>query len=110
MKEKKSLLLRIRVSPAEYEMIRSKAKISGLSVSEFSRRILTGEKVMAAPDADFPNLIREVKRVGSNLNQLLRKLNIVGIAHPLELERCEQDIQKTIEMLYRTFRPGKGAT
>ena len=108
MKQKKSLRIYIRVTSDEYEKKRKRADVSGLNVSEFSRRILVGEKIAAAPDADFPNLIREVKRVGSNLNQLLRKLNILGIAHSLELERCEVQIRNTIDMLYRTFRPGKG--
>ena len=108
MKQKKSLRIYIRVTSDEYEVIRKRADVSGLNVSEFSRRILVGEKIAAAPDADFPNLIREVKRVGSNLNQLLRKLNILGIAHSLELERCAKDTHEVINLIYRTYRPGKG--
>ena len=107
-KTDRTIQIHFRVDQKEYESIKNKAAESGLSVSEFSRRILMGEKVIAAPPADYVDLIREVKRVGSNLDQVLRKLNVFGIAHDLELQRCASEIRETVSMLYRTFRPGKG--
>ena len=93
-KEKHSVQFLIRVTPTEYVEIKNNTDKSGLSMSEYARRILTGETIVAAPPADLNILIREVKRVGSNLHQVLQKLNILGIAHPLELERCATDISE----------------
>ena len=109
MTDKKALRIYIRVTSDEYESIKKNADKSGLSISEYARRSLVGDKVVAAPPADFGELIREIKRIGSNLNQVVRKLNALGIAHPLELERCAANITEVIEMLYQTFRPEKGA-
>ena len=40
---------------------------------KFCRAVLLGAKINAPPDADYVSLIFEVRRVGNNLNQLVRK-------------------------------------
>ena len=104
----RSLQIHFRVTPSEFYSIKADAVKAGLSVSEFARRSLTGEQIVSAPPVEFTEMIREIKRVGSNINQLVRKLNALGIAHPLELERNADDIQEVIKTLYLTYRPGKG--
>lgn len=99
--------LHFRLSEKEYKAIMKKVEESGLSISEFSRRTLLGQTIVAAPPADYYLLLREVKRIGGNLNQLVRKLNVLGIAHSLELERFQNEMSDVVKMLYRTFRPGK---
>lgn len=106
--DKRTIRLFIRVTQSEYEAIKSKSVKSGLSLSEYSRRILLGETVVEAPPVDFILLIREVKRVGSNLNQVLKKINVLGVAHPQELERCADNILETMNLIYQTYRPTKG--
>lgn len=106
--EKRTIMILFRVNPNEYEIIKKKTITSGMSMSAFIRKTLLDKKIVSAPPADFPALIREVKRIGGNLNQIVRKLNTLGIAHSLELEKCENEIRETERMLYRTFRPGKG--
>ncbi len=107
-KENRDVRLFIRVTPEELEAIKKNQDKAGLRLSEYARRLLTGEVVVAAPPADLNILIREIKRVGSNLHQVLLKLNTLGIAHSLELERCATDISEVLNLIYRTYRPGKG--
>lgn len=104
---KKTAKINLRVTPEEYELIKKKAKKAGLSTSELIRRLLDDETIVEAPSVDFYEMIREIKRVGSNLNQVLHKLNAAGIAHPLELKRCANRILEVMNMLYETYRPGK---
>ena len=106
--DKRTIRLFIRVTQSEYEAIKAKSAKAGLSLSEYSRRILLGETVVEAPPVDFILLIREVKRVGSNLNQVLKKINVLGVAHPQELERCADNILETMNLIYQTYRPTKG--
>lgn len=107
-KTNRPIQIHFRVTESEYEIIKKKVEQSGLSMSEFARKTFLGKKIVSAPPADFPTLIREVKRIGGNLNQLVRKLNTLGIAHSYELENCGNEIRETERMLYRTFRPGRG--
>ena len=104
----KTVSILFRVTPKEREAIKSKAKKSGLSMSEFIRRSLNGQKIATAPPVDFYTLLWQIKRIGSNLDQLLRKLNTFGIAYSLDLERCEEDIKDMKRLLIETYQPGKG--
>ena len=104
----KTVSILFRVTPKECEAIKSKAKKSGLSMSEFIRRSLNGQKITTAPPVDFYTLLWQIKRIGSNLDQLLRKLNTFGIAYSLDLERCEDDIKDMKRLLIETYQPGKG--
>ena len=106
-KTDRPIQIHFRVNQNEYDAIKEKVEKSGLSMSDFARKTLLEQKVVSAPPADYFVLIREVKRVGSNLYQLVRKLNVLGIAHRLELERLEYELVDVVKMLYRTFRPGK---
>ena len=107
-KEKKTVQILIRVTPGEYKIVKENSINSGLSMSEFIRQSVTGKKIVSAPPAEFSEMIREIKRVGSNLNQVQHKLNALGIAHPLELKRCANRIREVVDLLYETYRPGKG--
>jgi len=113
MKDKtknRTVSILFRVTPNECKVIRAKAKMSGLSMSEFIRRSLNGQKITTAPPVDFYTLLWQIKRIGSNLDQLLRKLNTYGIAYSLELENCEEDIKEMKRLLIETYQPGKGVT
>ena len=55
----------------EYEAFLKKVRRTNLSISEFVRRMAAEQVIREAPHADVPLLIREVKRVGNNINQLL---------------------------------------
>ena len=104
----KTFQIQFRVTPRDYEIIKAKAKKAGLSISEYGRRTLTGMKITEAPPENFTDFILEIKRTSSNLSQLIRKLDMTGSVHNLELERCTTDIRKTMNALYQAYRPGKG--
>lgn len=101
----KTYQIHFRVGKNDYEAIRKNAAKAGLSISEYARRAMAGEVIVEAPPADYYQLILLMKRAGGNINTLLRKLNVLGIAHSLELERCQKDLGDAVTMLYETFRP-----
>ena len=94
----------IRFAEDEWRILNDKVKKAKMPREKFCRAILLGAKVNAPPDADYVSLIFEVRRVGSNLNQLVRKLNVAGIIHSLELERNVHDVHDVCDLLYETFR------
>lgn len=63
---------------AEYEAFLKKVRRTNLSISEFVRRMAAEQVIREAPHVDVPLLIREVKRVGNNINQLLILANSKG--------------------------------
>ena len=63
-------------------MLTKKAKKAGLSAGAFVRMAIAGKEIMEAPPVDLPMLIREVRRVGSNINQLTMLAHMGKIQSP----------------------------
>ena len=78
----------LRFTKGELDALTKKARKSGLSREGYSRRILNGSVVKENPPVDVPALIREVRRVGSNIDQLLLIARTKGWLSAKELEKA----------------------
>lgn len=97
----------IYLSDDEYEEFLDNLHESGLSISNYCRQQLTKGQVVAAPPADFRKLIWELKRIGSNLDQVLFRLNSIGVYDQSDLKNCVDEIHGVVSFLYQTFsNPG----
>lgn len=94
----------------EYEALKQKVEISGLTLTEYCKCVLNKSEVKAAPPADFFFLVREVKRVGTNLDQLLHKLNATGRYSDSEIRDCIDEIHDIDNLLFKTFTSGDGGS
>jgi predicted DNA binding CopG/RHH family protein len=66
-RENKDKTIPLRVTQRQYVTIKAKAKLAGLSVSEYLRKLGTGHPVQARFDKDEK---RNLQGIGTNLNQL----------------------------------------
>lgn len=104
---KRNNRVHIFLSDEEYRKFLDNVSTSGLSISSYCRKQLTEGKVISAPPADFRRLIWELKRIGTNLDQVLFRLNSIGEYYDEELKSCSEEIHGAVNMLYQTFRnPG----
>ena len=76
----------------ELNALREKAKEAGLSGSEFVRRAVAGKEVKQAPSPDIPILIRDIRRVGANVDQLLK---IANATHLLDAPQMRKVLAHT---------------
>ena len=76
---KRTLEMKIRFTRAELDALTKKAWKTNYSREGFSRAVLNGVEVKEAPSADALLLLRELKRVGYNLDQLLKRANAIGL-------------------------------
>ena len=90
--------MKIRFTRAELDALTKKARKSGLSREGYCRRILNGAVVKEAPPAELPLLIREVRRVGYNIDQLLKRANSIGLLDVPQLRKDVADL-RTVEKL-----------
>ena len=90
--------MKIRFTRGELDALTKKARKSGFSREGFSRRILNGVVVKEAPPAEVPLLIREVRRVGYNIDQLLKRANSIGLLDVPQLRKDVADL-RTVEKL-----------
>lgn len=98
---KRDKQLKIRVTEDEYRLIKSIANDRGLTLTKFlitvaldnelpapPNRVTVTEKVVekvyVSPPPYDPGLVYEVSKIGTNLNQIARKVN-QGFDDPIEL-------------------------
>ena len=100
---KRTLEMKIRFTRGELDALTKKARKSGFSREGFSRRILNGAEVKEAPPAEVPLLIREVRRVGYNIDQLLKRANSIGLLDVPQLRKALEDNRAVEKMIVDTY-------
>ena len=85
-------------SKDELDALTKKIRKSHLSREGFIRAAVAGKEVKDGPTADVPRLIQEVRRVGSNLNQIMKRANSIGLLDVPQLRKDVADL-RTVEKL-----------
>lgn len=91
----------IRFTDTEYELICGRAKESGMTLSEYIRKMLIDGKFVCKYEvvADMPELQKlttEFAKIGGNLNQIARYFNMGG----LRSQAIQEDIHKGIACIF----------
>lgn len=73
-KETRTALVKLRVTPAEKESITAKAEAQGQTVTDFIRQRALDYRLRQTPLEK--ERVRQLARIGANLNQLARWVNI----------------------------------
>ena len=82
-----------------------KARKAHLSIGGFVRRAVRNIEVKENPPADVPMLIREVRRVGYNIDQILKLANARGMLDVPRLRKALDEnraVEKLIADTYTT--------
>ncbi len=93
----------VRLTKDEYYELTKKARKAGLTTGAFVRMAVAGQVVREAPSADVPALIREVRRVGSNIDQILKIANSKGLLEVPDLRKALEEnraVEKLIANAY----------
>lgn len=93
----------MRLTKDELYDLTKKARKAGMSTASFVRMAIAGKDVMEAPSADVPLLIREVRRVGSNIDQILKIANSKGLLDVLELRKALADNRAVEKMISQAY-------
>lgn len=64
---------------SEFLDMMEKAQKAHLSAGGFIRRAVKGLEVKEAPSVDVLTLIREIRRIGCNIEQILKIANVKGL-------------------------------
>ena len=73
-KDTRTAWIKLRVTPAEKEVITAKAKAQGQTVTDFIRQRALDYRLRQTPLEK--ERVRQLARIGANLNQLARWVNI----------------------------------
>ena len=95
--------MKIRFTRGELDALTKKARKSGFSREGFSRRILNGAVGKEAPPAEVPMLIREVRRVGYNINQLLKRANAIGLMDVPQMRKVLENVDTAAKTVISAY-------
>lgn len=90
--------LEVRLSEADMNTLKSKANIAGISVSDFIRKAINDTEIKQGPTLELAMLIKELNRIGNNINQIAVKANSLGFIDTPKL-KYELDKLDNIERL-----------
>lgn len=88
---------------AEYTDLQNKVCKTNLTASEFIRRSVKGASIKEAPPADVPYLLREFKRIGNNINQILLIANTNGFLDAPRLRSALEELKEADRLVFRTY-------
>ena len=97
--------MKIRFTREELDTLNGKARRAGLSRESYCRHILNGAEVKEAPPADVPTLIREVRRVGCNIDQLLVIARAKNWMIAKDLEKALERSRAVEKLIMDTYTP-----
>ena len=88
---------------AEYADLQNKVCKTSLTASEFIRRSVKGASIKEAPPADVPYLLREFKRIGNNINQILLIAHTNGFLDTPRLRSALDELKEADRLVFRTY-------
>ena len=92
----------IYFSKEELESLTKKYKKAGMNRETYCRNVLAGKEIREAPPAEYYELIKEVRKVGTNLNQLSAKANSLGFIDSVALKDALVNNHKTEAVFGKT--------
>lgn len=72
---KKTKTLLLRLTPDEFALLKEQSERTGRSMSDVIRATWKRMKIVELPPADFSETVVQLRRIGSDLNQLHRAVN-----------------------------------
>lgn len=95
--------MKIRFTKDELDYLTKKSHKAGLSRESFCRHILNGAVVKEAPSIDSVEMLRELKRIGYNLNQVLKRANSIWVLDVPELRKVVDEVRLTTERILDAY-------
>ena len=100
---KRNCRFEVRLTKDEYYELTKKSRKAGLSAGAYVRHAIAGTEVREAPPADIPMLLREMRRIGYNVNQTLKRANSTGIVDMPQFRKDMSELRKATELITAAY-------
>lgn len=88
---KRNIAILFRLNRKEAEALDKRVKKSGLSREAYLRQLINGLVPRNAPPPDYYSMMRELHRIGNNLNQIAQKAHVLN---GIDVQRYDQEVRK----------------
>ena len=93
----------LRLSRAELNDLTKKARKARMTNAGFIRRAIREQVVKEAPPVDVPVLIREVRRVGYNIDQVLKIARAQGLVDVPQLRKALEENRALVNRITNVY-------
>ena len=98
--ERRARTVGVRVTEAEEAELRERAQAARLSIGAYLRRRALGQRVRMAAELRLGAAeLRELNRIGVNLNQMARALNSRAVSSPAETQAVVERVGELVAKL-----------
>ena len=98
--ERRTRTVGVRVTEAEAEELQERAQGARLSLGAYLRRRALGQRVRSAVERRLGAAeLRELNRIGVNLNQMARTLNSGAVSSPAETQEAVERVGELVAKL-----------
>ena len=97
----------VYLSKEENQILENLCSRLRVNRSVLIRALILGKRLVEAPPVDYKQFIVELRRVGTNLNQLTAKANSIGYINSDECRAVLDEVRKLEADIAKYFKPGK---
>jgi len=87
--QNRTIEIKCRLNQKETDTLNNRVKKSGLSRENYLRQIISGLAPTDAPPPDYFSMMKELRHIGTNLNQISQKAHILNV---IDVQRYDENI------------------
>ena len=95
----------VRFSDEELFALDSKVRKTSLSREAYIRAVLSDTVPVELPPIDYVSLIKELNRIGRNLNQIAAKAHSLGLLNYKEFQAEAEKVDFVVDTMLASLRP-----
>lgn len=100
---KRTCAMTLRFHRSELEALTKKARKANMSRESYCRAVLNGSEVKEGPNADVAQLINQVRRVGYNIDQILKIANGQGLVDAPQLRKALEETHQVAQQIIKAY-------
>lgn len=96
---KRNVHIQFWLNKKEADSFNKKVKKSGLSREAYLRHLISGYVPQEAPPPDYFNFMRELHKVGNNLNQIAQKAHVLNVMDVQRYDEALHLFERTVKCI-----------
>ena len=76
---KRNIRIQVRLNDIEYAKLLDDIAVSKANISDYIRKLILGKEIKEKPDREFYKIMKQLSKIGVNLNQIAHKANSTNV-------------------------------
>ena len=96
---KRNVPIMFRLNRKEAEALDKKVKKSGISREAYLRHLINGVVPKDAPPPDYYSMMKELHKVGNNLNQIAQKAHTLNVIDVKRYDETVKEYERVVQTI-----------